>query len=334
MSVLPTVRQTLQGLNQIKSPKFLRFDQVLACWLIALALLLEGAINPVVSNDLTLVYEVPIAPIPVVSNFENLPNLSAQSFMAVDLNSAVTLAASNSSQLNYPASVLKLLTALTVLNKMSETDKIQILETDLQSFPGVKNELLWQAGEFVTVKDLIASLLINSDNLSALVLADHFPGGAGELNHQMELLAKDLHLSSQLKISNPIGLDAPDQLLSSRDLIILAKAALENSLIKNLVASKELKITTQISNLPLSHKLANTNELLFSEPIVLGVKTGTTQLAGEVLVTLALINDQPVLTVVMGSQNRYQDTRLLLNWLKLHYRWQSWTDIAYNETSE
>lgn len=332
MSVLPTVRQILQGLNPVKSPEFLRFDQVLACWLVAIALLLQGCISQPPQTNFILAFEAPIAEIPVEVTSSVLPDLTAPSFLVVDLDSASTLIASDSDKLRYPASALKLLTAMTILDQMPATDKISLSEIDLTTSPGIKNELSWRVNEIVTVENLIASLLIHSDNLSAQILANHYPGGLSQLKLDMAKLAKNLHLSNQLQIQNPVGLDAPGQLLTTRDLVSLARAALKLPLIKSLVATKQLTLTTQQHEISINHLLTNTNELLFSDQNVYGVKTGTTDLAGEVLVTLVDVQDHPVLIGVMGSSERFRDTQIIINWLKLHYRWQSWSEVAYNKS--
>ena len=329
--MLPTVRQIFQGSNAVSIQQNLRFDQVIACWLTAFALLLEGSVSQVVKSDLVFAFETPIAQIPTKLSTTNLPVISAPSFYALDLDSSSILVASQASVLRYPASTLKLLTASTILNQLPASDKIVLTADDLRSDEGSKNELFWQVGESVSIEDLVASLLINSDNLSAQILADHYPGGPESLYLAMTDLAKKLNLTSDIKISNAIGFDAADQLLSARDLAILAKAVLEQPLIRKLVATKTQTVTTTNDFGIIKHSLTNTNGLLFSDPAIQGVKTGTTPLAGEVLITLSSVNTHPILIVVMGSADRYSDTQALLNWISTHYRWQSWVDVAYNE---
>jgi len=329
--VLPTVRELFQGVNAVPIQQKLRLDQVIACWLMAFALLLEGAISQLPPADLTLTYEVSVAQIPIAQSQFGLPQISAPSYYAMDLASASLLVASQAGELRYPASTLKLLTATTILNQFSASDIIVLTQADVETNQAIKNDLFWQVGEVVSVESLVASLLINSDNLSAQILAAHYPGGAEALYAAMAALAKNINLASDIKISNAIGFDAQGQLLSARDLAILAKEALRQPLIRNLVATKRQLITTKTEFSLVDHSLTNTNGLLFSDPAVKGVKTGTTELAGEVLITLTTVKNHPVLVVVMGSLDRYSDTQSLLTWLADHYRWQSWSDVAYNE---
>src|SRR6185312_13434928 len=66
--------------------------------------------------------------------------------------------------------------------------------------------------------------------------------------------------------------------------------------------------------------LHNTNEML-GTPGVHGVKTGTTDQAGQCLVLAVWRGDNRIITVVMGSRDRYADTTALLVYLDQQYRW-------------
>jgi D-alanyl-D-alanine carboxypeptidase len=67
--------------------------------------------------------------------------------------------------------------------------------------------------------------------------------------------------------------------------------------------------------------LRNTNQLLGAYPGVLGVKTGTTDDAGECLIVLVERAGRHLLTVVLGSADRYADTTSLLDWGFEQHRW-------------
>ncbi|MDQ3247834.1 MAG: hypothetical protein M3Q45_01370, partial [Chloroflexota bacterium] len=69
------------------------------------------------------------------------------------------------------------------------------------------------------------------------------------------------------------------------------------------------------------HALQNTNELLGALPGINGVKTGTTDNAGECLVASLANGNHQVLTVVLGSRDRYADTRALIEFYQANYGW-------------
>ena len=68
--------------------------------------------------------------------------------------------------------------------------------------------------------------------------------------------------------------------------------------------------------------LFTTNELLGKNPLIIAGKTGTTDLAGEVLISVVKYQGRLILIIVIGSTDRYADTQILLNWLQYNLAWQ------------
>lgn len=107
---------------------------------------------------------------------------------------------------------------------------------------------------------------------------------------------------------------------SAYDLTVLARYAYGKSFIRRAAVKKEMEITSVDGKI--KHQLKNTNELLGSYLTVLGLKTGTTDEAGECLIAI-VENDQghDILTVVLNSPNRYNETKLLADWVFRAYKW-------------
>ena len=70
------------------------------------------------------------------------------------------------------------------------------------------------------------------------------------------------------------------------------------------------------------HPLINLNELVGSVDGVLGVKTGWTEIARENLVTYIERNGRRIMIVLLGSQDRFGETKELINWIFENYTWQ------------
>ena len=68
-------------------------------------------------------------------------------------------------------------------------------------------------------------------------------------------------------------------------------------------------------------KIETTNKLLYEIPQTIGVKTGRTTEAGEVLIYEYKDDTKDLLIIVMGSEDRFTDVRALLNWLLTSYSW-------------
>lgn len=241
--------------------------------------------------------------------------LSARSMYAIDVDSATPLLAKNPDSLEYPASTTKLVTALLVRQVFDLNNTIPIPLAENTQSPLLQLKL----GEQLTVKDLLAALIILSRNDAATALADHYEGGSAAFVDAMNQLARALHVQHS-NFANPDGLDLPQQQTTARDLSIIARKVIEDPVLSELVKTKELTILNT-SGVP--QAVHNTNALLGVEPGVIGLKTGTTEWAGEVLITLVERDNRRVLIVLMGSKNRYDETRAILSWIYNHYQWLS-----------
>ena len=71
-----------------------------------------------------------------------------------------------------------------------------------------------------------------------------------------------------------------------------------------------------------SYNLRNINELLGNVPGVMGVKTGWTENARENLVTYIERDNHKVMIAVLGSQDRFGETKELIDWIFTNYEWQ------------
>lgn len=304
--------------------------RVILLFLVALSLVLSVVLifYPEKKIEKQAIYLRPLDLVAVYKNpninqeyfWENL-QLSAESVYAFDLGTATLLYEKNSRKRLYPASTIKMLTALVAVDYYQLDDLLRV-DTEDQI---IGNKINLQAGEQVRVRDLLAALLLSSANDSAYVLANNYPGGLTNFVAAMNNKAKELHLTDS-QFFNPAGLDEIGQLSSARDLNILARELLKNDYLRELVATPYLEInslTEDGQKEGTSYQLFNTNQLLGTVGGVKGVKTGTTDWAGEVLVTLVERNGRKILISLMNSQDRYGDTEKLLTWIFNTYQFVS-----------
>lgn len=246
---------------------------------------------------------------------ENELELSATAAYALDLSSLTVLYEKNSLAKLYPASTSKMMTAL-VATDVFTLDK-ELLVTSEASTAG--NKLPLQSGQLIRVEDLLAALMISSANDSAYVLANNHPLGFAGFVDAMNLKSQQLNLLNT-HFANPAGLDEDGQFSTARDLTVIAATLLQNNYLKSLVATAHKKIENQAQGW--SYDLYNSNQLLGKIQGIAGVKTGTTELAGEVLVTLVERDGHQILITLMNSQDRYQDTSRLIAWILNNYEWK------------
>ena len=67
-------------------------------------------------------------------------------------------------------------------------------------------------------------------------------------------------------------------------------------------------------------ELFNSNQFIARDD-VFGVKTGTEEIAGQCLITGFWRGDNQIITVVLGSADRYADTQAIMSAVDSTYRW-------------
>ena len=260
-----------------------------------------------------LAYTISSKFVPLLNNRASAPIVSAPGAMAVDLETGIPLFQKDARKKLLPASTTKIVTALVALESYP-LDKV--LEVKKAGVEGQKMRLV--LGEQMSVRNLLYGLLVFSANDAAETLADNFPKGRDEFVRHMNSLARRLNLADTY-FENPTGIDGNNQVTSARDMIRLASYAMRDKDFREIVSTKEITVENFEGNL--KHKLTNLNELLGHVEGVIGVKTGWTEEARENLVTYVERDDRRIALVVLGSQDRFGETKELIEWIFNSYSW-------------
>jgi len=241
------------------------------------------------------------------------PSLSARSAIIIDVNSKAILFQKNSDLKLLPASTTKIMTGLVALETYDLDDIVTI---DTANGTGQTMEL--EVNERITVESLLYGLLVQSANDAATALAEFHPDGHDGFIVAMNQKAQDLHLFDT-QFANPSGLDAYGHYTTVHDLSLLAAQAMENPIFKRIVSTQGITVS-DVDN-SIFHELEAINQLLGEIPGLAGIKTGWTELAGECLVTYTKRDTHEIIAVVLGSQDRFGETRQLIDWTFANHQW-------------
>lgn len=255
----------------------------------------------------------PSADVPIVTNATKL-QLSAKSILAIDATTGTILYEKDSQTARPIASLTKIMTVLAILKEHNPEEKVTI-----PPLPGYKQGDVLAGlvpGDTLTVKDLVAASLIPSDNDAADTLALYDSGTKEKFYGKMNSIAKEWGLRNTT-FASASGLQDVGNMSSAQDLATLARLGLYNKLFTELTGTQTTKITSQQGRV---YTLKTTNDLLDGVRIV-GLKTGYTPAAGQCLITRSKINGHEVITVMLGSQDRFGETSRLLDWLTANVSW-------------
>jgi len=254
---------------------------------------------------------------PILAQKILIPQVTAKSFFIMDRGNSKVLYEYNSDLRLAPASTTKLMTALVALDIYDLNEIVEVPEFCTT----IDSTKIWLPQGFkFKVRDLVYSMLIGSAGDSACVLAS----GKVPYDKFVNLMNRKAFLIGlgSTHFSNPIGLDGLDgeNYSTSKDLYTLSQKVMDNGILSEIVKTKEYTFVD--ANNSYSTRVVSTNQLLWDIPNTVGVKTGTTQSAGEVLIYAYLDSQKRLNIVVMGSQDRFSDTKKLLNWALNSYSWE------------
>lgn len=243
------------------------------------------------------------------------PSVSAHSVVIQDAISKTIMYSKNPDIQLMPASITKVMTALVALDYWPDLDTIIEVKNEDRA---IGQTIKLVKGEKITLKNILYGLLVHSGNDAALAIADNYPGGYSAFVAAMNTKAKELRLDHTI-FKNPSGVEQYGHFTTSRDLAILAATALQNPVIFEMVQTKHVVVTDETGTL--THDLTTTNELLGVIPGMKGLKTGWTSNAGECLLSYIDRDGHKIIIVVLGSLDRFGDTRVLVDWVYAHHNW-------------
>ncbi len=254
-------------------------------------------------------------PVTVPAQVTSTPlNLTAASVLAVDLNTGQILYSHNPNAKRPIASITKLVTALVIVrdHPLDQFVTVPILPT----YAVADSRLGLVAGQRLSVESLLAAMLVPSADDAADTLA-RFDAGSGQaFAGKMNRVASDWSIQDT-HFTNPSGLVDTDNYATATALTKIAGLVLANQSLARLTATASTTITDANGR---SYNLTTTNELL-QNGLIKGIKTGYTPAAGQSLVGLASIDGHAVITVILGSQDRFGETGRLINSLTRDYQW-------------
>lgn len=280
--------------------------------------------------------------------------IAAQAFIVVDSQTGYVLEEQKSKDKRQIGSLTKIATATVALDWAEHKggNLNQTVAISPQAFVGtLENNIGFQPGDIIALRDLLYAALVQSDNIAAYTLADYIgstiesvvPTASGPkmtpvdvFVGQMNALVKQLKME-RTRFVNPHGIDQnvkPMPYSTAEDMARLTRYAMNKASFRFYVSQKERQISFHRGGRELRYLLRNTNELLGTQGID-GVKTGRTARAGDCVVLSAnreseiikqgenvTIFPRHIIVVLLGSSNRFAEgAQLIARGWQLYDQW-------------
>ena len=234
--------------------------------------------------------------------------VTAKSAVLIDAETGQVLYSKNSYQPLPPASTTKIMTGILAIENGNLTN--QVTASKQAAYEGGSSIYL-TPGEKLTLEELIYGLLIKSGNDAAVAIAEHIGGTVDHFAAMMNFKAKQIG-ALNTNFQNPNGLPQEGHLTTAYDLAQITRYALTNNFFARVVATTKKRISWPQHSW--DRILKNTNKLLTRCDFVTGVKTGYTRAAGRCLVASAQKGNRKLISVVLKSNQMWEDSLKLLNY--------------------
>ena len=219
--------------------------------------------------------------------------------LVADIDSGRVLYQEHANELNYPASLTKIMTLYLTFDALEHNrlhlDDYLIVSNYAANAQPVKLGL--PAGSKITVEDAIKAVAVHSANDVARVLAENLQGGKeGNFANLMTRVANEIGLQNT-NFENSSGLPNDDHMSTARDIALLSMAVYKHFP----QYWKYFGIKSWTYN---GKTYTNGNRLLTSYPGCDGMKTGFTNKSKYSLVATAVRNNRHLIAVVLGAENK------------------------------
>lgn len=235
---------------------------------------------------------------------------NAQSVVLFEANTQTLMHVWNADEPMYPASLVKIMTALIAFEKCDLTEMVMVSEEALSTIEYNAFSADLEAGEVISLQDLLYCMLVASANDAAAAIADHIAGSQEAFVAKMNEYAAELGCTNT-NFTDAHGLDGT-QYSSARDMARILAEALKYEQFLEIFGTIYYEVPA--TNKSTSRMLRSINYILndddnayYYDSRVVGSRTGVAENGDRCIASVAEENGMQLICVVMGSKSVYQD---------------------------
>ncbi len=228
-----------------------------------------------------------------------------------EVNSDTLMYTWNADHAMYPASLVKIMTALIAIEEGSLTDTVTVTQSAISALPANSSTLDLKPGETLTLEQLLYCLLVGSSNDAAVVIAEHIAGSQQAFLDKMNRRAQDLGCTGT-NFVNPHGLHDDTQVTTARDMVMILREAVKSEAFMTFFS--ETVYTLPATSASEARSMRTTNYMmskdeteLYYDARVTGGRTGVTNDRERVLAVTAESGSLCYIGIVLGAVPTFAD---------------------------
>ena len=245
---------------------------------------------------------------PLWGNAQMFPTSGA--IMFYEVNSDTVVYSWNPDDLMEPASLVKIMTCLLAVENADIKDKITVTASALSTMDKSFHTLGLQAGEEVTLEQMLYCMMVGSANDAAAVVAEHIGGSEIQFVAMMNQRAKEIGCTSTLFLDST-GLTGHGQQTTARDMAKIVNEAIKNELFFEFFSATIY--TLPATNMSEKREVTSTNYLampgmiaFYDERVTAG-RTGITNDRKRCLASTAVSGELEFITIILGAVPTYNE---------------------------
>ncbi len=254
-----------------------------------------------------------------ISGWPQGPEIDSATAAVMDIDTGTFLYAKGSTEKMYPASITKIMTALLAIENCDLDDEITFSEIVYDLEEG-SSHLGIQPGEKMRLEDAVYGLMLASANDIANGIAEYIGGSLSGFADLMNARAQELGCVNT-HFANPHGLYQDDHYTCAHDMALIAAAAYQNPVFREIVTTREYTIpetnlTEEERSFLNHHKMMHEDEEYYQDWCT-GGKNGYTSQCLNTLVTYGEKDGKCLVSVVLraeGADVAYWDTTEIMEY--------------------
>ncbi len=240
------------------------------------------------------------------SEIAQLDTLNSPYAVLMDASTGEVLAEQNADTQMYPASMTKILTAVTAMESVNSLDEIVTMPYEIYAALYEEGASMagFEAGEQASVRQLLYGVILPSGAECCIALADLIDGSESAFVQRMNEKAQALGMSSTHFVTCT-GLHDAQHYSTVRDIAVLLQYALQSSDFREIFTAHSYSVAPTAQHPEgftfYSTMFQSLGDASVTGGEILGGKTGYTEEAGLCLASLAQVNGREYILVTAGA---------------------------------
>ena len=253
------------------------------------------------------------------TSYAAAPTLVSESAVLIDADTGQILYNKDMHRQMYPASITKILTVITGLERLPMTETMTMSHYAVFSIPVGSSHIALDEGEVITMEQAVYAALLMSANDACNGIAERIAGSTDAYAVMMNETAKRAGAINS-NFVNPHGLFDENHYTTAYDMAMICRYALRNETFRKVFGTRKY-VMAPTNEQPEERPFINQHDMIGTAERkyegILGGKEGWTSVSKCTLVTAAERNGKTLIAVVMKcvkDADKYNDTKLLLDY--------------------